>query len=128
MAKWILKKSFRFEASHQLPQHSGKCQRLHGHSWVLEVAISSKQLIAISGDSSEDMVLDYGHLKNIVQPLVDSSLDHYHLNDSTGLKNPTSEKIAEWVYRKIMNVVPQDVEIEYVKIGETCTSECEYRP
>src|SRR5438034_5141876 len=36
----LLRKTFRFEASHILPKHPGKCSRLHGHSWVLHVSIT----------------------------------------------------------------------------------------
>lgn len=40
-----LEKTFRFEASHQLPKHDGKCARLHGHSWVGRVVIEGPDLI-----------------------------------------------------------------------------------
>ncbi len=35
----ILTKTFHFEAAHHLPGHRGKCARLHGHSYRLEVTL-----------------------------------------------------------------------------------------
>ena len=35
-----IRKRFRFEAAHTLPFHPGKCARMHGHSYRLEVAVS----------------------------------------------------------------------------------------
>jgi 6-pyruvoyltetrahydropterin/6-carboxytetrahydropterin synthase len=34
-----IRKRFRFESSHVLPHHTGKCARLHGHSYRLEVTV-----------------------------------------------------------------------------------------
>ena len=34
-----IRKHFRFEAAHALPFHPGKCARMHGHSYRLEVAV-----------------------------------------------------------------------------------------
>ena len=35
-----------FEAAHRLPDYDGKCCRLHGHNWRVEVAVRGKQLDA----------------------------------------------------------------------------------
>jgi queuosine biosynthesis protein QueD len=68
----ILRKTFRFEASHLLPKHPGKCSRLHGHSWVLHVETEGK----VNQDTG--LVMDYGEISAAVKPLVDD-LDHRHL-------------------------------------------------
>lgn len=67
-----LSKEFRFEASHQIHGHFGKCARLHGHSWKLTVFVT--------GDVNPrtGVVLDYTYIKNDVQPLIDD-VDHHHL-------------------------------------------------
>lgn len=72
-----LMKEFRFEASHILPKHLGKCSRLHGHSWVLRVYVKGE----INPDTG--FVMDYGDIKKVVQPLVDA-LDHRHLGQWWG--------------------------------------------
>ena len=120
---FTLKKEFKFEASHQLPNHDGKCARLHGHSWKMIIWVKGDDLI-LDG-SKAGMVIDYGDISKIVKPLVNDYLDHYHLNDSTGLINPTSESLAVWVYERIKPNLPC---LYAVEIQETCTSSCIYAP
>lgn len=71
-----LAKEFKFEASHILTRHKGKCSQLHGHSWVLTVTVSGPV------NPETGFVLDYIDIKAIVQPIVDE-LDHKHLGDWT---------------------------------------------
>lgn len=120
---FVLTKSFRFEASHQLPQHGGKCARLHGHSWQGKVYCQGKTLQTEGPETG--MLLDYGRIKAILQPLVENHLDHWHLNESTGLANPSSEELARWIYERLKPDLPQLAAIE---IQETCTSTCLYWP
>jgi 6-pyruvoyltetrahydropterin/6-carboxytetrahydropterin synthase len=117
-----LTKEFRFEASHQLPAHDGKCARLHGHSWRGRVVVRGDVLV--DSGPKVGMLLDYGDIKRAVEPLVREHLDHWHLNDSTGLLNPTSEELARWVFERLRPALPM---LEAVIIEETCTSSCEYR-
>ena len=86
-------KIFRFEASHQLPLHSGKCKNFHGHSYKLEVTIGSKQL------DEKGMVMDFGDLKKIVDQKIISKLDHQHLNNF--YDNPTAEEMTLDFFEKI---------------------------
>ena len=120
---FILEKEFKFEAAHQLPQHDGKCRRLHGHSWKGRVVVEGTHLIA-SGPKT-GMVMDYSDIKAALDPLVEGHLDHYYLNDSTGLENPTSENLALWVFTMLRDKIPGLVA---VVIDETCTSRCTYSP
>lgn len=118
---FILKKQFQFEASHQLPNHDGKCARLHGHSWVIVVWVKGSHLI--TKGCKQGMVVDYGDIAKATKPLIENYLDHYHLNDSTGLTNPTSESIAKWCYDHLKKTLECLYAIE---IQETCTSSCIY--
>lgn len=118
---WIIGKEFRFEASHQLPNHDGKCARLHGHSWRCVIYVAGDQLI--NTGAKQDMIMDYDEIKKYVKPLLDNYLDHYHLNETTGLTNPTSEAIAKWIYEQLEDQIPGLVA---VRIDETCTSQCVY--
>lgn len=128
---FTLEKSFTFEASHQLPNHDGKCKRLHGHSWKMAVILKGHALQATG--PQQGMLADYGRISAIVKPLVEEKLDHYHLNDTTGLVNPTSEELARWVYDQLKARIHLAFGIEYVnlhsvRIEETCTSACTYCP
>ena len=119
---WIISKKFRFEAAHRLPHHDGKCQRLHGHSFVGKVFLKS---ISLQPEESQaGMVLDYGIIKKYLEPMTEKYLDHHYLNESTHLENPTSEELARWIF----NYLQEDgLESLYaVEIRETCTSACTY--
>lgn len=120
---FTLEKTFSFEASHQLPLHDGKCARLHGHSWKMTVFLRSPGLHD-SGPQT-DMVQDFGRISAAVRPLVDGKLDHWHLNETTGLANPTSEALARWVFQQLEPELPL---LHAVRVEETCTSACTYTP
>lgn len=120
---FLLEKQFRFEASHRLPHHSGKCARLHGHSWVGHLIVAGEKLQ--QEGSSQGMLIDYGDLSAAIQPLLRDKLDHWHLNETTGLENPTSEELARWIFKQLKPKLPLLVAVQ---IDETCTSRCEYRP
>jgi len=80
---------FKFDAAHRLPNHEGKCQRFHGHSFSLEVELAG--FIKKEGPA-KDMIIDFGELKSIVNETVIDNLDHYNLNEI--YENPTAEVIV----------------------------------
>jgi 6-pyruvoyltetrahydropterin/6-carboxytetrahydropterin synthase len=122
---WVLEKKFTFEAAHKLPNHDGKCARLHGHSWVGVVRVVGTALKKVGPKSG--MVMDYASIKSVLQPIIDEYLDHRYLNETLGkdadIENPTSEEIARWLYEKLWGIIPG---VESVTIEETCTSSCTY--
>lgn len=69
------------------------------------------------------MLMDYGDLKAIVQPLVDEYLDHHYLNDTLKTDAPTSEFVALWVFDKLKHEL---YNLRSIRIEETCTSSCTY--
>jgi 6-pyruvoyltetrahydropterin/6-carboxytetrahydropterin synthase len=77
------------------------------------------------------MLLDYGDLKAAVQPIVDSKLDHWDLNETLPVY-PTSENIARWLYWEVLRELRDRassnifLRLVSVEINETCTSACTY--
>ncbi len=126
--RWTLEKEFRFEASHQLTHHDGKCARLHGHSWVGRIAVSGNVLKA-SGPK-RGMLWDYADLSAVMKPIVEQYLDHWHLNETLMHDSPTSEIIASWLWSRVtfdllgLGMPPEMVKSLTVTIEETCTSRC----
>jgi len=118
-----LEKQIRFEASHKLPHHDGKCGRLHGHSWIAVVILEAMETTK-SGPKA-GMVMDFGDVSAAVKPLLESKLDHWHLNHTLPLENPTSEEIARWLFNELKPALPL---LAAVRVEETCTSACTYRP
>lgn len=109
---------FRFEAAHRLPRVPAghKCERLHGHSFKIEVAIA--------GPVNEETgwFIDYGVLYTAWEPL-HAVLDHNYLNEVPGLENPTSEILARWIWDKLKPSLPS---LARVTVFETCDARCEY--
>ena len=111
-------KEFRFEAAHRLPNAPAehKCSRLHGHSFRAEIQVRGP----VGADSG--WVMDFADIKEAFLPLHDE-LDHSYLNEIEGLKNPTSENLARWIWAKLKPVLPA---LSKIVIRETCTSGCIY--
>jgi 6-pyruvoyltetrahydropterin/6-carboxytetrahydropterin synthase len=110
-----IRKLFRFEAAHVLPHHPGKCARLHGHSYRLEVAVAGP--LQASGPA-QGMVVDFDDLAGVVRPHVVDRLDHSSLNDL--MPNPTAEHIALWVWDELAPRLPQLVEIVVWETPTAC--------
>ena len=60
----------KFAAAHYLPAHPGKCQGMHGHTWLVEVWMEGDV------DHLTGMVVDFGDVKTVID-----FLDHTMLND-----------------------------------------------
>lgn len=120
--RYTLTKTFRFEASHQLIGHDGKCARLHGHSWLLEVTISGDRLITEGPKAG--MLIDYDVIKAYVSPMVERYLDHWHLNESLQTPRPTSEFVAGWAYQYLRRCFDESLALS-VTVHETCTASCQ---
>ena len=112
-------KEFTFEAAHRLPNVPAghKCARLHGHSFRVRVTVDGP----VGADSG--WVLDFAELKAAWRP-VHEVLDHHYLNDVPGLENPTSERVAEWIWARLAPTLPR---LAAVEVRETCTTGCVYR-
>jgi len=112
-------REFKFDAAHSLPglPDKHKCGNLHGHTFVV--------LVHIEGPVGEDSgwVRDYGEIKSICIPVI-NMLDHSYLNDIPGLENPTSEKIAIWLWEKIK---PALFELTMIEVKETASTGCRYK-
>jgi 6-pyruvoyltetrahydropterin/6-carboxytetrahydropterin synthase len=117
--KLELRKTFQFEAAHRLPllPSGHKCHRLHGHSFQAEVVVEAEC------DEALGWVMDYAELSALFKPLWEQ-LDHNYLNEIPGLENPTSEKIAVWIWDRLIGKLPI---LKEIVIAETCTARCVYR-
>ncbi len=111
-------KVFRIEAAHRLtgvpPTH--KCARLHGHSFRIEVHVSGNI------DAATGWVMDFAEIKAAFAPIHDQ-LDHRYLNDIEGLDNPTSERLAVWIWDALKPRLPL---LSRLIVHETCTAGCIY--
>lgn len=80
--------SLEFDAAHRLPDYNGKCARIHGHTYDVEVVLEGPV------DEKNGFLMDFYDLKRILKSVL-SELDHRDLNEI--LTNPTAERIAEHI-------------------------------
>jgi 6-pyruvoyltetrahydropterin/6-carboxytetrahydropterin synthase len=113
-----LVRKFGFESAHRLPHvpQGHKCSRLHGHSFRVEVAVSGPV------DPELGWFIDYAEIDAACRPLVEV-LDHRYLNEIEGLENPTSERLAKFIWDRLVVSLRG---LERVTVMETCESRCEY--
>ena len=85
-----------FSAAHNLRNYRGKCERLHGHNWVVEAVFAYEAL------GKNGIAIDFRVAKRLLKNIVEK-LDHSYLNESRIFKkiNPTSENIAKFIYDEI---------------------------
>lgn len=100
---------FRFEAAHQLPHvpPDHQCGRMHGHGFE----------VILRGTG-----LDYAQMEASWAPL-HKQLHLTCLNDLPGLDNPTSERLAAWLWIRLRPALP---ELSQVTVYETAAAGCHY--
>lgn len=86
-----------FAAAHRLPEHDGKCYRLHGHTYGLEVSVAGTP--QASGPAS-GMVMDFADLRDRVNDAIVQKLDHQFLNEVLDF-TPTVESVAAWAFEQL---------------------------
>jgi 6-pyruvoyltetrahydropterin/6-carboxytetrahydropterin synthase len=89
-----------FAAAHRLPEHEGKCSRLHGHTYGLEVTVEGTPQ---ESGPAKGMVMDFADLRERVAKVVVERLDHQLLNDVVDFV-PTVEAVAAWAFELLQEV------------------------
>jgi len=111
-----------FSAAHQLKGYRGKCERLHGHNWKVQVHVIAEKLNEI------DIAIDFHELKSLTNEVV-SALDHSILNEIFPFteKNPSSENIAKWVYDSLRKKIENEtIQLSAVTVWESENASATY--
>ena len=144
MATIRLTKEFNFEAAHSLEGYDGACREIHGHSYRLFVTIKGEPS-ADGYDPKQGMVMDFGLLKSIVNEQIISRLDHafimrrseqseqvqamlegiYH-NIVLVDYQPTCENMLADFAERLLEALPDEVELYSLRLHETATSFAEW--
>ncbi len=84
-----------FAAAHQLREHKGMCENLHGHNWKVEVEIRGEELV-------NGLLVDFRDIKEATKKVLDE-LDHKFLNDLEAFRscNTSSEMIARHIFESL---------------------------
>lgn len=99
-----------FAAAHQLRNFGGKCEKLHGHNWRIEVYVEGEEL------NDDGLLIDFKEVKEATNRILEE-LDHSFLNELSQFKdqNPSSENIAAYIFVKLSNEL-NDNHIKVAKV------------
>ena len=114
-----------FEAAHRIVNYPGKCDRLHGHNWVVEARFQGTELDELG------MLIDFKTAKKALDTIL-SEFDHYYLNDfppfNDGL-NPTAENLAHIIFERLAaseEVAASPAELTALTVWESPKSSVTY--
>ena len=90
-------RQFRFHSARHLPNLKDNhiCKQMHGHTFNLTIYVVGKI------NSNTGFVMDFYDIDTIVNENVINLIDHKLLNDIDGLKNPTSEILCRWIWKRL---------------------------
>lgn len=110
-------KSMSFDAAHYLDHdpNARPYARLHGHSFIMEVAIEGNP------QADTGWIVDFGEVDDALKELHEA-LDHRLLNEIEGLERPTLENICQWAAKRLKARFPglSEVRVSRPSNGETC--------
>lgn len=88
---YYIQKRIEVSACHHLAlDYESKCERLHGHNWIITLYCKARELDA------NGMVCDFTQVKERIH----GYLDHGNLNELLPF-NPTAENIARWCAEQV---------------------------
>ena len=129
-------KTVKFDAAHVLTDHQGLCRNLHGHTYRVDVSVST--------ETDGDMVIDFKELKGILAEVVCDRFDHSFIYNTGsageseiaavvekhGMRTvaipfrSTVENLAKMFYKELKTKVPGH---SSVKVWETADNCAEYK-
>lgn len=123
----LVAKEFTFDSAHHLHAYEGKCKNLHGHTYKVEIGVSSYT-------DGIGLSIDFGDLKKMYQRRIHDVLDHRYLNEVLPPMNTTAENMVVWIFDQISDEIKKknldlhlSARVEYVRLYETPTSWAEAR-
>ena len=93
---WILRVRDKFQAAHFLKEYKGKCEKIHGHTFQVEVAIEVREL------DETGLGIDFTLIK---RKLAEILPDHSLLNEVYEF-NPSAENLARRFFQEMKKSFP----------------------
>ncbi len=114
-----------YDSAHRLRNYEGKCARLHGHRYVVEVALQTEAV----GDSG--MAYDFGDLKRHLEELAEG-MDHRNLNEVPPFTEieSTAENQARYFFDEMRKRLPGELAegLLYARVWESPGQWAQYGP
>lgn len=112
-----------YDSAHFLRNYQGKCERLHGHRYVVELALATDEL------DKAGIAFDFVDVKKHLRELADH-LDHNNLNEIAPFDviEPSAENQAKYFHDEMKRRLPRRMAeaIVYTKVWETPTQWAQY--
>ena len=102
---WILQVKDKFQAAHFLKEYKGKCEKIHGHTFQVEVRIKVESL------DKAGIGIDFTNIKKTLSSLLP---DHTLLNEVYAF-NPSAENLSRHFFQELKKHYP----IESVTVWES---------
>ena len=129
-------KTVKFDAAHVLTDHQGLCRNLHGHTYRVDVSVST--------EADGDMVIDFKELKGVLAEVILDRFDHSFIYNTgsvgeseiaavvekNGMRTiaipfrSTVENLAKMFYNELKDRISG---LFAVKVWETADNCAEYR-
>lgn len=93
---WDLVVRQKFSAAHFLENYHGKCEKMHGHTFEIEVYFRTAAL------DKSGISIDFGIIKEYLRQLVP---DHRVLNEAYDF-SPSAENLARYFFEQIKQKFP----------------------
>ncbi len=93
---WILKVKDRFQAAHFLKEYKGKCEKIHGHTFQVEVKVK------VTGLNKTGIGIDFTEIKKKLSEILP---DHTFLNEVYDF-NPSAENLSRHFYHELRKHFP----------------------
>jgi len=112
-----------YDSAHFLRNYHGKCERLHGHRYVVEVALATETV------GEDGLAYDFVELKRHLRELTDR-LDHENLNELPPFTDiePSAENQAKYFFDEVKQRLPEEMRdaLLYARVWETPTQWAQY--
>ncbi|MDM8215189.1 6-carboxytetrahydropterin synthase QueD [Desulfovibrio piger] len=100
---WRLTVRDEFSAGHALRHYEGKCERLHGHNFAVELTVEGERL-----EPGTEILLDFKLLKLALKTTLEE-LDHRILNEVPPFDdiNPSSENLSRHIWSRVAQLLAE---------------------
>ena len=119
---YILNVKSHYDSAHFLRDYHGKCERLHGHHYVVEAGLAFEDVGP--GGMAYDFTDAKGHLREIT-----GELDHENLNDLPPFheQETSAENQARYIFEQLRARLGADGHhVLYVRVWETPNQWAQY--
>lgn len=93
---WILRVKDRFQAAHFLKNYKGKCEKVHGHTFYVEVEVEVSKL------NKTGISIDFQEIKKRLSKILP---DHTLLNEIYDF-NPSAENLSRHFFSELKKYFP----------------------